>query len=269
MVQPLKLVDLNEDVLEKIFSYLDIQDLVNVVNSDKEYLNSSRSAFKRKYRGTCIQMPFVSNEVDPTQQCVSNVELLRYFGESMSILEFCFDCNHPNAQRIFHLVVTYCRETLTELKMSHLSSVGFPLNKSFTKVRKLTFSRGNPNLPSSQLAEWFPSLEILVIDSIEDVLWLLKSSQKISSLKCLSIDITNEHFDRANIRDLNKFIAMNTQLNETCLSLRDYNDHHFNEPQLPNLHDDLPDDYILRYYYRSPNLVNYSTVFPNETAFTL
>lgn len=219
-----KLADLSEDVLGDIFFHLDVQDLINVVTSSKLFLNSARRTFKRKYKS--IQVPYK----DPrTNTSFSDALLLRYFGESMSSLEVRLDCNYPNGLHIFHLIVTCCNETLTELTIFK-PTAEFNVNKSFAKVRQLTVSKGHLNLTSSQLVERFPLLENLVLNCVYDVASLLQSDQKITSLKRISLVIGHGPIYR--IQDLNNFIAVNSQLNDIFLNLKDFT---FKGRMMPNV----------------------------------
>lgn len=231
LVQPLKLVDLNEDVLEEIFSNLGIRDLVNVVNSDPAFLNSSRRAFKLKYKSDCVPVPFFMDDDHPTtrKRLAQESELIRYFGESISCLELSLT-NDSTDQRILHLIITCCSETLTELTIL-FPTVQLKFNKSFPNVRKLSFSDGQLNLSPKQLVKWFPSLESLVLEEMLDIGLLLNSKHKIPSLKCLTLEEHGYIGPYYRIQELNNFFAVNQQLNGITLTLMNGNP--VDEQQLP------------------------------------
>lgn len=216
VVQPRKLADLNEHVLEEIFSYLDVEDLVNVVTSDKVFLISARSAFKRKFDS--IRIPYKDGN---TNKGFSDAMLLRYFGESMSILEVALERDFSNSlcQHIFNLVGQHCCESLTGLIILY-PTVDFKFDKSFTEVRQLILYSGHLNLTSSQLVRWFPSLETLELHAINDVEWLLKSEQRITSLQSIRLNVGDGPLYR--IQDLNNFMAVNSHLNGIHLDLCDH-----------------------------------------------
>ncbi|KAG4079516.1 hypothetical protein HA402_005213 [Bradysia odoriphaga] len=240
VIEPLKLIHLNEHVLEHIFSYLDVMSLVNVVNSDDAFLNICRRVFKRTYKKKVILMNLKCFDDRTKKEAFPLVaQLLRYFGESMTSLEVSFDNNCYIDVRIFHLIVTCCRNTLSELKILHPTDK-LRFNKAFPELRKLTFRHGRLKISSSQLFKCFPSLESLVFDSIEDVGWLLSSRRKIPTLKCLSLlmedPYSDGHFYR--IQDLHSFIAVNPQINEIDLTLSDHNIDIYIR-MLPNLHNEI------------------------------
>lgn len=120
---PLKLTDLNEFVLEKIFVYLNAEELVNIVKYDDIFLSSSRRVFQRKYRNEYIQVPLKKKGTSTsTQDFNRNADLLRYFGENISKLEIKIDemnDDNPLDKRLYHLIVTMCCETLLEMKFWH------------------------------------------------------------------------------------------------------------------------------------------------------
>lgn len=103
---------LNEDVLAEIFSYLNAEEMVQVVKADEMFLSSCREAFKIKYRNEYITLPIMNFDIATNEDSTDlkrNVELLHYFGDKISKLEFEFDEDAPIEERIdFDLIVTIC-----------------------------------------------------------------------------------------------------------------------------------------------------------------
>lgn len=218
---PLHFTDLNEDVLEKIFSYLNANDLVNVVKYDEVLLSSSRRAFQRKYKNDYIRLPLDTQRVPYYKK---NAELLRYFGKNISKLEINMIDVNPIDQRIFHLIVTMCRDTLVEMKLWY-PTTKLKINKPFTKLKSLVIYDGTADQSMYQFHKWFPNLETLSYDCVEDIASTLNMGQKIASLKCFSLDFSDEDYGGFSIHmdDLNRFIQFNPQLNEVRLTLADFN----------------------------------------------
>lgn len=221
---PLTLADLNEDVLLKIFSELTAQDLVNIVEGDKIFLGCCRVAFKKKYRTSYVELP-LKDEQDlfyvPTRKCLSrNAVLLRYFGGSISKLQVNYRDNSID-KRIFHLIVTHCRKTLTELEIL-CPTDKLKINKAFTKLKTLIMTDGYVDRSVYEFHKWCPMLENLVVDTIDDLPKLLNMKRKIASVKCLSINFDYDDYGPSfHIRDLHKFMKANPQINELRLTLVD------------------------------------------------
>lgn len=168
--QSLKLQDLNEDVLMKIFSYLTVEDLVNVVNSDKRFLDCSRRTVQRKYKTEYIHLPLkYKDQCYISKQCVRrNADILRYFGANISRLEIDFNDRCANDRRILDLIIKSCRDNLTELRVLRPNGE-LKINESFNKVKNLTISIGYIIQSLDQLVEWFPMLENLVFNYVDGV----------------------------------------------------------------------------------------------------
>lgn len=232
----LKLADLIEDVLEKIFSYLHKEDLVNVVKSDKRLLNSCRQAFRRRYKTEYIVMPWrdepsVSDVT--TKECFSrSKDLIRYFGKNISKLEVKLlyegddgDIVSPMDQRIFNLMVKHCRETLTEIKLWE-PMPGLEIKKCFTNVKTLAIYHGDVDESVLEIHKWFPKLQNLIFDCVYDLSTCFDMTRTIPSLKSFSLNFSDEAFEEyrgVGIQDLNRFIERNPQLNELNLTLDEFN----------------------------------------------
>lgn len=217
----LKLTELNEDVLVEIFSYLNAEQLINMVKADEIFLSSSGQAFRKIYYTKYIQLPFQKTGITSKMDFQRNSDLLRYFGESISKLEFEMNEDNPTEYRIYHLIITNCRETLTELKIL-CPSTKLKMIKSFTKLKTLNICNGVADRTLCQVPKWFPVLQNLIINGVTNISPVL--SQEIKSLKSFSMDFTH-HFDhkyyKYHIQNFNRFIDLNPQLNELCLTMDD------------------------------------------------
>lgn len=217
----LKLTELNEDVLAEIFSYLNVEQLINMVRADAIFLSSSGQAFRKIYNSKYIQLPYLRTGITSKMDFQRNSELLRYFGECISKLEFEISENNPTEHRIYHLIITSCRETLTELKIV-CPSTKLKMTKSFTKLKTLNICDGVADRTLCQIPKWFPAVQNLIINGVTNITPILH--QEIASLKSFSMDFTHKFDDKYykyHIQNFNRFIARNPQLNELCLTLDD------------------------------------------------
>lgn len=166
---PLKLSDLNDDVIGEIFSYLSAEDLVNVVNMDDVFLASCSRAFQRNYKNKCIKLPLrETGSTTGGDDFIKNAQLLRYFGEDISKLEFTIDNDNPMNLSIYHLMVVHCHETLTEIKFLY-PSTELKIYKCFKKLTTMTICHGSVDQSMCQFGTWFPVLENLFVNYVDNV----------------------------------------------------------------------------------------------------
>lgn len=225
VAEQMKLSDLNEDVLIEIFSYLNAQEMVNVVKMDEVFLHTCRLAFQRNYKEKYIKLPMRESWANRKIDFIKNAELLRYFGENISKLEIAIDADNPIERRIYHLVVTKCRKTLTEITFL-FPTTDLIINKCFTKLKTLSIGHGSVDQSMCRFRKWFPMLENLHIDCVDNIAKQMNMRSRIETLKCFSLDFSDENCEleyKLRIQDINEFIKCNPQLKEFRFTLDGFN----------------------------------------------
>lgn len=224
-----------------------LNDLINMANYDDVYANSTSLAFRRNYRNMNIALPMGMHHQPFTREKFwRSADLLRNFGDNMLSLQISLDDSNQLNKRMYHLALTHCKDSLARLRIK------FPTNqlvfkKCFPKLRQLIFSYGTLKPSNVNLVQSFPSLENLVFHSIDKIGKLLKSTQRVGSLKHLEIIIIDHFIDgySYHMRELLNFIAANPQLNRIHLILSDENIDTSEKLLLPRLHDEIVPDELM------------------------
>lgn len=212
----LKLSDLNEDVLLKIFSYLNEEEMINIVKARGLFLATCQQAFKHKYKNKYIE---ISLHLDYRPI----IDLLRYFGKNITKLQLHYSwANKVKRARIHDRVLGTCHDTLIEIHFIGISAES-KIDKCFTKLKTLHIAHGSVDNSMCQFGKWFPRMEDLRITSITNIDTKLNVRRHIPSLKRFSMVFSKNCTDRYMLRvcKLNNLIYSNLQLSEICLKLSD------------------------------------------------
>lgn len=161
--QSLQLSDLNEDVLLKIFLYLNLEELIGVVEMDERFLHICRQAFQKIHNDKYVKLPRKANHITTENYFIKNVDLLHYFGRNISKMDIEFNDSNRDDHHIYYLIVLHCRHTLTELDVSGDFSKGLKTNKPFTKLKTLRIRFQSLDVGLCKIAEWFPVLENVIV----------------------------------------------------------------------------------------------------------
>lgn len=135
----MKITDLNNDCLESVFGYLDVQDLLSVADASKGLSVAAKYVFKRKYNGKIVNIPAVRTSRDRRLKFDINgfgfiqisdlrtiLIFLRCFGIFVSYLTFKFSLNiqisnnsarnyFESNQHVMHYINEFCSATLKEI----------------------------------------------------------------------------------------------------------------------------------------------------------
>ncbi|KAJ6623928.1 hypothetical protein Bhyg_17256 [Pseudolycoriella hygida] len=169
-----KIVDLNNDCLDEIFSYLSYDDLLSACQVCQRFQNRARNVFRRK----CHDMQMFSVKANESNH------LLRRIGSALSKLEIFFCGDIIKNQQIIDITTKYCVENLKELTL-HCLTKRNKLRKSFSQVNKLTLSYCDM-IGCFKLAKWFPNLTSLTFNYTKNLKKYMK--QSIPSMHTLNIN---------------------------------------------------------------------------------
>lgn len=147
------ILDLNDDCLEEIFSYLTKVDLINVIKSNTRFKGSSVQSFKRKFCQDPIIVSSFHVAGASVQTFKHSMAILKHFGAVISKL--CIKFKLESVENLLESVTANCTESLFELELQHLGAFAIKpsaayvsgaermksllstLNTQFTKLRHL------------------------------------------------------------------------------------------------------------------------------------
>ncbi|XP_055299702.1 uncharacterized protein LOC129567121 [Sitodiplosis mosellana] len=185
---PTKITDVNQFCLEKIFMYLDLEDLLNVANANKYlqfathspyarqnakktiYIALEKDCFGEKY-GSLIQRGISIANIRNSETTISirdfktALQMLRCFGHKLVDINLLYYNQYPNSRRLNRLmsyINVFCAESLTKIEMSNLFS-RVPLEefkKPFTNVESVEL-KDSPS-DNCNLRTIFPKLRHLI-----------------------------------------------------------------------------------------------------------
>lgn len=165
------MTDLNEDCLIDIFSYLSKEDLVNIVEYDKDnFGNAARIVFSKKFAKKLIE---VTDRFDPsTEKDPCDVKLLTHFGDLIENLEIDYCKEFRRYKRLDKAILKNCSNSLVQLHITGgyqmtLSKITEP----FVNVKKVSFWYGTPCDLVSDLNKWFPNANSLDMFYLERNDW--------------------------------------------------------------------------------------------------
>lgn len=148
-----KLTDVNGDCLEKIFMYLNLDDLLNIAHTNKQLKFAADLAFARKF-GKCVMLLYIHRVewnskffLFPNTVCIidlqTSLRLLRCFGHLLSHLDIRCSSDFPNASyKLTRYANEYCSESLTKIEFGAMKNVNDTfqsLSKPFVTVENIRF----------------------------------------------------------------------------------------------------------------------------------
>lgn len=177
----LNITDLNQFCLEHIFTYLDLEDLLNVADANKHLRPATIGPFTQKYGTKWIKFNEAAGQlsIENDQIKIHNFktffQMLRCFGQSIHKLDifdrhicttwkcsfiYILRCHYLcNYCRILDYMNEFCAEALTNVEF--YSPIGFEyLEKPFANIEYLTITK-NSLLEKKCLGAVFPKLKSL------------------------------------------------------------------------------------------------------------
>lgn len=161
---PLQLMDLNDDCLEHIFEFLNLQDLVNIAETDDVFSPAAISVYSRNRRTKKKVFVNLSPICCGQTDCVdveTNFDcFFRHFGHLTSHL--LVNALGSNGTKIEESLQKYCLNSLRHLDLAFCDATDFEqIDKPFPHVEELTVIESKLGEKMSQLNFWFPCLNRL------------------------------------------------------------------------------------------------------------
>lgn len=225
----LTIAHLNNDCLEKVFSYLSLTDLTNVADSNVVLAISAQSLFthqnlSKEFRFNCYDEHSLSDDIF--------LLVLQHFGKYIDKLRVHLSTDKKRNGIIFDAIVANCRNTLSELVLLNCSE-GLRLNQEFPCLKKLQLWDGLFGIHSSmtQINEWFPNLMSI---KFYDISKLWENSFNVEHFPNLQhfgfFTFPGQQHTEDSLSKLARFLHLNPQLK--CLELDEL--HEFGKNKLRN-----------------------------------
>lgn len=149
----LKLTDINIDCLEKIFSNLNLRDLLNVADSNKSLKQAVDLVYSRRFGPKTIFFRVIfklsRDSIEMSHQKIefndlrTALQLIRCFGHLISKLEYdhSIDTYPKHRNEVDRYINEYCANSLSELQFFTTSKDVFErLEKPFLNVKTVCFN---------------------------------------------------------------------------------------------------------------------------------
>lgn len=184
-----KIIDLNIDCIQEIFSYLSVVDLMNVADSNRCLKNAANLSFAQRYGKKSVQLNIVPSYQRQRKRIFrkvsahskiyiidlkSSLQLLRCFSNSIPQLEVTDEHSNKLNVHIYKYIFLYinkfCAKSLTDIEFREIPKNNFfdSFKKPFESIKSVEFFGcsliGNHLKPFNIL---FPNVQSLTIDFTE------------------------------------------------------------------------------------------------------
>lgn len=196
-----KITDMPQLCLEHIFMYLDLEDLLNVVDANKYLWLAAQMPFSRKYTGRKIDIDrtvgykyreyprnlYVWDTSIKIYDLKMTFQLLRSFGQMITELELVYgpwfekDRHSQEYHHILSYIYEFCAESLSKVSFSPL--IWEYLEKPFLNVEDVTIHQSFSE--TSDLNTIFPKLH--------DLRFLDRLCSRYNNLSVVSVHCPNLH----------------------------------------------------------------------------
>lgn len=160
-----KLTDMNDDCLEHIFLYLSLEDLLNIVHTNKQLRSAADLAFKRNFgRGKLVIFDESSFTIHINKfekvQLPNSYRLLCRFGHLILRSQIT-----RSAGNMLKYLNKYCQHSTTEISFSTFeSSDYYRMKKPFFNIETVHLDYCNFGIKFLQLNKLFPNVRNLCIE---------------------------------------------------------------------------------------------------------
>lgn len=172
---PKKIIDLDDDCLEKIFSYLDFLSLVSVAVSNEYLRPAANLVYNRKFSNKIINIHGLnSNRTDEKLDfyifiCFEKVsfgelktclQFLRCFGSSLSNIHIYYEMSSNKRYKYVHRYINeYCAESLNEFEFIMKSRMTIDhFDKPFVNVHTVAVHSCHFGDQFPLFSRWFPNV---------------------------------------------------------------------------------------------------------------
>lgn len=215
------ILTLNDDCFEKLFTFLQMKELGNIVMSNTRFSISATYIFKRFHANTLIVFdPFASNR----RVYDHFINLLEGFGDSIQKLSVSFYHQQrytKRNQRMLDLIIKKCSKNVVELSLYNIQR-DMIISKPFPHLRKLAINDSYFNESMSYSIEKSPNIESLEFYSVENVFNTTFFEQNIPSMEHFgnyNQVITDSEIE--NLQKFRHFVNANPQLSSLGIGAKE------------------------------------------------
>lgn len=161
----MRLEDLNDDCKFEIYKYLDVNDLVNLIEYDSQFLISAMEYFRLKRSDEYL----VTNQFNPRIENESiSVKALKYFGGLLKKLIVHYSEKYRRYDKdIDNAIIVNCKQTLFELHFKNADCLAMnEITEPFRHVRTVQFKGGSFCELVNRFDQYFPNAETLTFTSV-------------------------------------------------------------------------------------------------------
>lgn len=195
-----KIIDLNDNCLEKIFGYLDYQSLLSVGIANEYLRPAANYVYKRKFHDKILNIHGVPIHSNPsikyhTWVCYEKVsfsdlktclQFLRCFGSSLTNLHIYYKISTiEHYEHVHRYMNQYCAETVAEL--AFIEKPRMPIDhfvKPFVNVHTLAAHYCHYGEQMSSFSKWFPNLRTLkLFNVLMDDRWINPPFQHLEHVR--------------------------------------------------------------------------------------
>lgn len=224
-IDALKIDDMKQKVLVKIFEWLDFPDLLNVANASLKLRGAAGQIYVQNYTqklvkfngdalGLNIHETSTAFEIHDARTCL---KMFRAFGALIVRLHLNFHgIEVRRIQAISQTLNDYCAETLNALEWHH--SPANAIFKKFPKLTELRLKKGTLAGKMVQITEMFPRLCVLELSHMEvaDRKCIERTCPKLVRLKVHIVLRSGIDFLKSNVKIA---LKMNPQIRSLCVGL--------------------------------------------------
>lgn len=195
-----KITDLNDDCLEHILKFLEIRDLIKVVDTSKYFHSAVSLAYQSRYGQLRVRLVIYPHRYKwfdfefrwiIVQNMTACLRFLRCFGHLISYLDIEYDqSSHQNRIEIDKYVNKYCADSLIRLRLYSAPKWTMDsLIKPFKKVKSIKLSWCFLANNLIEFNQWFPNMKQLKISYGNQVIHRNHIEKTFSHLEFLSIEM--------------------------------------------------------------------------------
>lgn len=225
----LKIIGLDGNCLERIFSFLNEDDILSVAQANSHLTDAANHVLRHQGQKsihiTDDRFPKTLPQINDFRNISATSKrfffksseahtILPIVGKGITKLIIDFD-KITNPESLLHDVEQYCSDSLKTMEWNRMPKTIQTVTKSFPKVEEVTFIKGGMDRDSLQFNKWFPAMKKLQLSNIEFTSSGEPLAVRFPHLENLSIDIDDRYgFSLANF---GRMLQLNTQIR--CLSI--------------------------------------------------
>lgn len=224
------ILDVNKDCLDHIFNHLDVMDLVNLAEANKQLGQTAVSVFARKCKRRAITFDLKKKSLNSTsmfEMTDDNIlicdplltfKTLRLFGASILTIKLVGEFTKKIDKILMSYANTYCCDTLETFSIENGPTLTYADTKKPYKNVKNIHITGKIDFNGSQFNDTFPNMHHLVL---ECAIFPDHTSfaTKFNKLASLFVDLRHIDFDTTDEKaltrsDIKEIVRLNPQIIE-------------------------------------------------------